>query len=205
MIRFVYFDLGNVLIGFSHQRAAEQLAALSDLSPEEVYSRIFDTRLQLEYESGILDTSEFCERLRELLDVSVSDDRLTTAVADIFWPMYRTIPVLAGLVSAGMSLGVLSNTCEAHWDWVTTRTLPWMNRAFKTIILSFQVGSAKPDWRIFDQAIAASGVAAEEIFFTDDRPENVEAARAVGFRAFLFSGANALARDLRASGVESNY
>lgn len=205
MIRFVYLDMGNVLIGFSHQRAAEQLGVIASLPAADVYARLFQTQLQIDYESGKLDTSEFCNRLRDVLAVAAPDEALIRATCDIFWPMYRTIPVVAGLVSAGIPLGVLSNTCESHWNWVTTRTMPWMQTAFGTFVLSYQVGAAKPGPEIYRHAIEAAGVQAGEIFFADDRPENVEAARSAGIRASLFTGANSLAADLRWSGVEFNY
>ena len=44
----------------------------------------------------------------------------------------------------------------------------------------------KPDRAIYDAAIERAGVAAHEVFFTDDRLENVEGARAVGIDAVQF-------------------
>ena len=45
-------------------------------------------------------------------------------------------------------------------------------------------------------AITACGHAPGEIFFTDDRPENVDGARRAGLDATLFRGAQPLLRDL---------
>ena len=44
------------------------------------------------------------------------------------------------------------------------------------------------------------GLAPEEVFFTDDRLDNVEGARKVGFDAVQFVGVEALREELRARG-----
>ena len=59
----------------------------------------------------------------------------------------------------------------------------------------------KPDSRIYEVAVEKAGVLPSEIFFTDDKPENVQAALAVGFDAVLFTTANQLLHDLAKRGV----
>ena len=44
-----------------------------------------------------------------------------------------------------------------------------------------------------------------EIFFVDDRPENVEGARQFGFDAIQYTAADALASALRDRGIQLNY
>lgn len=50
---------------------------------------------------------------------------------------------------------------------------------------SHEVGLAKPDPRIFSLAAQRIGLPSGEIVFVDDRPDNVEAARACGLHAIL--------------------
>ena len=45
----------------------------------------------------------------------------------------------------------------------------------------------KPEAEIYHDAIAGLGVEPDEALFLDDRPENVEGARAVGIHAEIFT------------------
>jgi HAD superfamily hydrolase (TIGR01509 family) len=60
----------------------------------------------------------------------------------------------------------------------------------------------KPEARIYQHAILLAGVPAAQVFFTDDRLENVEGARAVGIDAVLFTSTEQLRNDLRSRGID---
>jgi HAD superfamily hydrolase (TIGR01509 family) len=96
---------------------------------------------------------------------------------------------------------LVSNTNEAHAEYLRER-YPIFNY-FDHHILSYKVGSLKPDKRIFECAIAASGCAAEALFFTDDREENIRAATELGIHAHQFVSESKLIEALRQVGVES--
>ncbi|GAB3150628.1 HAD family hydrolase [Microbispora hainanensis] len=56
------------------------------------------------------------------------------------------------------------------------------------VVSSARVGVAKPDPRIYEIAAERAGVPLGRCLFVDDRAENVEAARALGMTAVLFTG-----------------
>ena len=62
----------------------------------------------------------------------------------------------------------------------------------------------KPDAHIYAVAEEAAGVHADGIYFTDDRAENVAAARAAGWQAELFTDVLQLAETLEERGVTFN-
>jgi FMN phosphatase YigB (HAD superfamily) len=47
-------------------------------------------------------------------------------------------------------------------------------------------GLRKPDAAIFNLALARAGVKASEAFYVDDLEQNVEAAKLLGMRSFLY-------------------
>ena len=112
---------------------------------------------------------------------------------------------MAHLRAAGYRLGILSNTCEAHWEFVSCGRYAVLKELFEVEILSFRLGSMKPETPIYEAAIAASGVAAEEIFFTDDRSENVAGALRAGMDATHFRGVQPLLQDLRDRQIKTNW
>ncbi len=51
---------------------------------------------------------------------------------------------------------------------------------------SYELGFIKPEAPIYQHAIEGLGVEPAEALFLDDRPENVEGARAAGIHAVVF-------------------
>lgn len=71
---------------------------------------------------------------------------------------------------------------------------------FEDIVVSGVEKVVKPDPRIYAILEARSGRSGAELFFTDDNPANVEAARARGWEAHLFTDAASLEAQLSAAG-----
>ena len=59
MIRTVLFDMGNVLMPFSHYRMCAQIAVLSGVSTRRTWSLLIDSGLQWKFERGELSEAEF--------------------------------------------------------------------------------------------------------------------------------------------------
>ena len=199
-IKFVYFDLGNVLLNFSHQRMVDQVAAVAGVASTLVQQHLFDNELENRYETGELNSvqfhAEFCNLIKKECDL----DDFLTACGDIFWLNEPTIPVVSQLAQLNIGLGILSNTCEAHWDFAMKRFLA-LPQLFPIRVTSFEAKSMKPDAKIYEVAVKKAGVLPSEIFFIDDKPENVQAAKDAGFDAVLFTAAPQLMRDLAKRGV----
>jgi len=207
--RFFYFDLGNVLLTFDHRRACIQLAQLCEMSVERVWEVLFTSGLQARYEAGEINSPEiyeqFCASSGLAAEARPNEESFHFANSDIFQLNIPVIPIVAHLQAAGYALGILSNTCEAHWRHISRgrfRVLQW---PYQSVVLSYEERSSKPDTRIFEAAVRRTGVAPREIFFVDDRLDNVEAARHVGLDAVLFRSPQQLAGDLRSRGVRFNY
>ncbi len=202
-ISFVYFDLGNVILNFSHQRMVNQVAAVSGLDAAQVQKHMFDNRLEDRYETGELNSqqfhAEFCAATG-LAPRACTLEEFLSACGDIFWLNAPTVPVISQLARLDIGLGILSNTCQAHWDFVQGK-FGVVNHFFPTIVTSFDAKSMKPDAGIYQVAIKKAKIDADRIFFTDDKIENIEAARAAGMHAKPFTSAGQLMRDLIAAGV----
>ncbi len=69
--------------------------------------------------------------------------------------------------------------------------------AFDHVVNSSAVGSAKPDARIYMEALGRAAVPAQEALFVDDAEANVAAAAALGMQTHWYRGADELAQLLR--------
>ncbi len=202
--RFIFFDLGNVLLHFDHRVACRRLETLTGVSAAKIEAVIFRSGLQPRYESGEISSAEFSAEVNAGCGTQLDEATLLDACSQIFELNASIVPIVAQLSAAGYRLGILSNTCQAHWQYVSEGRYAILQRFFETRILSYEARSMKPDPPIYEAAIAAARVPAGQIFFTDDRADNVAGAQRAGLDATLFTGIPQLLRDLTARQVRMN-
>jgi FMN phosphatase YigB (HAD superfamily) len=195
--RFIFFDMGNVLLNFDHQVAWQQMARLCKIDPDVVRKTVFEDPMQLRYERGELSSQEFYESFCQRLQVQPDYELLMKAASDIFQPAEEVIQIVVGLKAAGCQLGLLSNTCEAHWDWIQALGFRWLETCFEKFVLSYQVHCLKPDPEIYVVAAREARRTPAELLLIDDRSENVVAAREAGWDAIHFTGVVDLVEQLQ--------
>lgn len=204
-IQMVYFDLGNVLLHFDHQLSCQNLGRLFEVPSSEVQQVVFESGLEDQYESGQISTREFYELLCERWERKPPLREVCHAAADIFRINHPTVSLLAQLKAAGYRTGILSNTCEAHWQFVADGRFRFLVDFFDSLILSYEVKSMKPDSKIYQAAIEEAKLEADEIFFMDDRQENVDGALTSGLHAVHFTHGHRLAYDFHKRGIRVNF
>src|SRR5258708_496598 len=185
-IQWVIFDLGGVILNFkgSFGKLSSALG-IDQTALEKSYYRHADLAA-----CGKISTAEFWKRVQQ--DVQPIN---SAAIADYeeFWtdnftPIPETHALLREL-SGRYHLAIMSNIEFGVYERALRKghipTIP-----FEIVIKSCDVGIVKPDQRIYQIAQDQTGVTPGEILFIDDRPENVEAALAQGWRGILFDPAN---------------
>ena len=210
-IRFLYFDIGNVLLSFSHERMCRQMGDVAGVAPELVAHALFApdglSEIQRLHETGAASSDVFYEHF--CAHVSSQPDRaqLELAACDIFEPIASVISLVKQLDGLNHRLGLLSNTNQMHWDFITSGRFPLLEQpgasasCFDVVVASHEVGAMKPDAPIYHAAIERAAVAPQQIFFVDDRPENVAAAREHGIDAVQFTNADKLGDELQTRGM----
>lgn len=194
---FMYFDLGNVLLFFDHGLAMRSMAKIAGVAPERMRSVVMDSPLQIQYETGLITGEEFIERIAGSLGISLDTREMLQAAADMFIPNHQIVPVLEYVKRAGIPIGLLSNTCQAHWEWIVEQRYASVVDHFGPIILSYEARSMKPDPHIYRVAESQAGCPPEKIFFVDDRHDNVEGARNAGWIAEPFTSADRLMEQIK--------
>ncbi len=104
------------------------------------------------------------------------------------WSLYpEVLDVVGELRGRGVKLLVVSN-----WDSTLPALLDRLGLTphFDGVVVSALVGASKPDRRIFETALEAAGVGADEALHVGDSPsEDYEGARAAGLPALLLDRA----------------
>jgi putative hydrolase of the HAD superfamily len=199
--QFIYFDLGNVLFAFDRERAFRQMAAVCGASVKVVEEAVFESGLQVALETGRIDWATAHAEFSRRTGTTSDPASLAAAASDMFSLRVEMLPVLAAIERTGCPTGLLSNTCEIHWRHLVDAGYAILPGRFIRQVLSYEVGAMKPDAGIYAAAAAAAGVPAHGIFFCDDLPQHVAAARAAGWDAHLFTSAAALVDQLSARGL----
>ena len=200
MIKTVIFDLGKVIIPFDFMRGYQGLERICGLPVTEIRSRIAATDLVQRFESGLVEPQDFVAQLSRMLDLHISYDQFCQIWSSIFLPD----PLVPESLLAGLGqryrLLLLSNTNAIHIQMLE-QTYPLL-RHFHYKVLSHIVRAMKPSPAIYREAIARAECRPEEIFFTDDIPDYVAAAKREGIDAVQFESSAQIERELRARGVQ---
>ncbi|MGL4943116.1 MAG: hypothetical protein ACRC46_07990 [Thermoguttaceae bacterium] len=192
-VRFVYFDLGNVLAFFSHERMYASVAKLFGCDTETVRSAVWADRMSERVERGQIDETEQCRIICERLGKTVPRGELAWAMSDIFTFNDAIVPLIERLTLLEIPRGILSNTGTLHFRHCIT-TFPLISELIpENHALSYQLGLMKPEREIYAAAlgIARRSVAdlqPQEVVFLDDLTANVMGASEFGFDVCLYDG-----------------
>jgi HAD superfamily hydrolase (TIGR01509 family) len=91
---------------------------------------------------------------------------------------------LAEQLGKQYSLGILSNDLD-DWSKFLRRKFD-LDRLFKAIVVSGEVGTDKPNKPIFKILLDQTQSPASDCVFIDNQPENLETAAAIGFKTIKF-------------------
>lgn len=186
--RCVLLDFGNVIAFFDHHKACRQLAELSTtgLDAEHIYHTIFETGLETGYDTGRLSTPDFLDRLRQAFDLRGDDREIGHAWSDIFAPNDAMAAAMRELKSRGLRLVLASNTNELHHEQFA-REFADVLAPLDAQILSYRVGSRKPEPAFYAACIDASGCAPAECLYVDDRADFISVGRELGLPGVVYT------------------
>ncbi len=202
-IEAILFDLGRVIVDFDMAECESALASRSGLDREAFLGVLWDIGSIRRYERGEISTAEFHQFLITNGALKMDYAEFRRVWSEVFDP----IPILPTAFLSGLAsrytMTLVTNTNEAHADHI--RRNYEVFGCFTHHILSYEVGALKPDPKIFEVAIEATGHPPEEVLFIDDREENIVAGRALGMDVHRFSSSSGLCRAFEEMGIEFDW
>ncbi len=199
MVKAVVFDLGKVLVDFDYGIAARRIAARSKMTPAALGAFIMQSSLLLDYETGLLNSLQFYEKVCEATGFSGSFDEFGHLFADIFVPIEPMVQLQAELRQRGFPTYIFSNTNELAVRHIRQHFAFFAN--FDGYILSYEHRAMKPDARLYEVVEKQSGRRGPELLYLDDRPENVAAGAARNWQVILHETPKKTAAALNALGL----
>jgi len=172
----ILFDLGGVLMDLGDPVAAIGL----DMSDEQFWDMWLSSPLVYELETGQLSAKEFVTRFAAELGFEDADS-FDRAIRNWQLPMFDGADQYLRSLTGSMQVALLSNTNDLHWQQVQAQTDVFAT--FSKLFLSYETGFAKPHAAAFHDVVRHFACEPVDIFFLDDNPNNVAAAKAAGLRA----------------------
>jgi putative hydrolase of the HAD superfamily len=183
-IRGVYFDFGGVLVRTEDQSSRARLAGSLGLTSRELEQIVFEGDSSFRATVGAI--TEEQHWLAVAAHLGLPESEMPRLHEEFFrgdlWDRHL-FDFLQALRPAH-KVGLISNA------WTGLRAVMVEHGfagSFDAMIISAEVGVAKPDPRIYRLALEKLGVAPQEAVFVDDVATNVDGARAVGMHAIRFT------------------
>ncbi|UWR40111.1 HAD family phosphatase [Phaeobacter inhibens] len=183
-IQAVVFDIGRVLIEWEPERFYD--AKIGKARREALFREVDLHGMNLGIDRGdnfkgavyaLADQHpEWAEEIRHW-----HDSWLQMASPEI----PHSVRLMRALRDSGVPVFALTNFGVGTFDLAKT-TYPFFNE-FDQAFVSGHLQTLKPEGEIYAHLERDTGVAAERLLFTDDRPENIEAAAERGWQTHLFT------------------
>lgn len=189
------FDLGNVVVKLAYERVIARLCADSDVQRDELIRIMEQAGGYRDLERGAVTFRDFYELLRDRAAYKGDLRDLQQIWEDFFDGPVEGIEDLLERVRRQYRVAFLSNSNEIHAE-VIPRDFAALFDKEDRFIFSHRCKCAKPDPAIYHHALELLGALPSQVLYTDDLPENVEAALNAGITAFKFTTAHELIETL---------
>lgn len=193
-IRAVFFDLGGVIVRTEYQSPRERLAERLGMEYDDLNKIVFDSETGYQASIGAITSQQHWESVMKRLKRPFEE---MTAVRDEFFAgdiVDREILNFLRSLRGSYRTGLISNAWSDLRDYIVREK---MDDAFDHIIISAEVGVAKPEAKIYKIALEQAGVSPNEAVFVDDFYVNIEGCEKVGIKGIHFKDAQSTLQQLK--------
>jgi len=183
--KIIFFDVGNVFLTYDHVFDTVQ----KDLGLDKEFFRSYD-KYDNDAMLGKLLIPDIWQKVcHENNRTQDSKYKLIQSWVSDYEPI---VPMhqLAKLLKSKYELAILSNLYIDFWSEISKQNFVPPEINFSPVIISAEVGYIKPDPQIYELAEVKSGFTGAQIFFIDDKAENIDEATRHGWQTFLFDYTN---------------
>jgi epoxide hydrolase-like predicted phosphatase len=182
-IKAVFFDNGGVITRTEHQAPRQHLAERFGMDYEEIDKVVFGSPSAARATVGEITEEEHWLTVMKMLKQPASelerirDEFFAGDVIDI-----ELVNFIRSLKSK-YKVGLISNAWSGLRDYIVREKF---DDAFHHMVISAEVGVAKPETKIYHIALEQLDVSPTEAVFVDDFIENIEACEKLGMKGIHF-------------------
>ncbi len=194
MVKNIVFDLGGVIVPLNREACNRAFSNIGFKDFNSLLNDYVQEGFFLQYEKGLLTTSEFRDIIRSHIDPLMTKGKVTDLEID------KSMGAFLERISFEKIL-LLEKLKEKYRVFLLSNTNPIainvvkeyfrehgknMNDCFEKMFLSYEMNLAKPDPKIFEEMLTDGGMVASQTLFIDDAPANIEIAKESGIQTYLF-------------------
>ncbi|MCC6300882.1 MAG: HAD family phosphatase [Anaerolineales bacterium] len=196
-IRAVFSDLGGVIVRTEHQAPRQRLAEQFGMDYEDIEKLVFGGGTNgsaARASVGEISEEEHWQNVVKALKLPASEIQ---RVRDEFFGgdvIDRNLLAFYQALKPKYKVGVISNAWNGLRQYMEREKFA---DVFDSIVISAEVGVAKPAEKIYRIALEKFGVKANEAVFVDDFIENIEACEKIGMKGIHFTDADSALKQLK--------
>lgn len=188
MIENYIFDLAGVIINLDLERDTKALNYIGLPDFEGCIQQPEIAVPTLSYLNGLMPEQEYCDTIRPLCREGITDEDILWAMDDVLDIIPESRIQMLLELRKQHKVYLLSNIYDRGWQIATNAFRKHgvePEDCFDQLFLSHEMQLAKPDPRIFQAVIDATGISPEDTLFFDDSRSNIATAKSLGFQAHL--------------------
>jgi glucose-1-phosphatase len=198
MIKTIIFDIGNVIVFTNHRKLYKDLAKNSSKSPFYIKRHYEKSPLAKDYERGDITPRQFYSRLKEGLDLNLSQREFNNVWCNLFSLNDEVVGLIKKLKNK-YKLIIMSNTDPVHHQFIKKNYD--VLKYFKGFVLSYQARKRKPYPLIYLDTLELAKSLPFECIFIDDKKANVRVGGLVGRKSIQYTNFKRLERELSKLGI----
>ena len=182
------FDLAGVIINLDLERDTKALNYIGLPDFEGCIQQPGIAVPTLSYLNGLMSEQDYCDTIRPLCREGISDEDILWAMDDVLDIIPESRIQMLLELRKRHKVYLLSNIYDRGWQIASNAFRKHgvePEDCFDQLFLSHEMQLAKPDPRIFQAVIDATGISPEETIFFDDSRSNIATAKSMGFQAHL--------------------
>ncbi len=194
-IRAVFFDFGGVILRTEYQAPRQKLAERFNLDYDDIDKAVFNSESAKRASLGEITEEAHWLEIMKRFKLPASESQ---AFQDAFFGGdvidHDLIHYIRSIRGVNLHVGLISNAWSGLRAYMEKEKIL---DAFDSITISSEVGSVKPQTKIYKHALQLANVSAEVSIFVDDFAVNIEACEKMGMQGILFKDPEKSMRDLR--------
>lgn len=193
-IRAVFFDLGGVIVRTEFQAPRQRLAERLGMEYDDLVKIVFDSDSGIKATMGEISSDDHWDSILKRLKRPASE---LAVIREEFFAgdiVDRTLVDYIRSLRGKYKTGLISNAWSDLRNFIVREKF---DDAFDKLIISAEVGAAKPEPRIFQIALEQFGVRPNEAVFVDDFLINIEGCEKIGIKGIHFENPETALQQLK--------
>ena len=199
MIKAITFDLDGVYFVNGKSNFINNIVKLGVLEDEAKRVFLKSDEMNRQYKEGKMTDDEFWNWANNEWKLSKTPKELMDLLISGYEIDQNVVETVKKVRSNGYKTLICTNNFPARINGLQER-FKFLDD-FDAKSISYEVGSSKPDPKIYQKLIEVSAVNASEIVYADDNNDNISEAQKLGINAFFYDGFDKFTEKLKELGV----